>query len=183
MKILQLILAGGVLISGPALRAQAESRHVEGALVAAINLRVEVTGAIIQNGDNIELALGRLRDHESPTGLGLDRETEFALAAVDVGQRLLAAGHAEEAEQVFAEAENSLGTALEQRAKDASPAERANLLRKRAFIRTQFLGKGELASADFDEAIRLVPDDPSIVRQRNQLLNTDGSVNRPQPRN
>jgi hypothetical protein len=70
-------------------------------MTAALSLREDVAKAVREKRDPVAGALARLKAAASPSGLKLDRDTDFALAAVDVGQRLLAAGDPESAEPFF----------------------------------------------------------------------------------
>ena len=67
-------------------------------MTAALSLREDVAKAVREKRDPVAGALARLKAAASPSGLKLDRDTDFALAAMDVGQRLLAAGDPESAE-------------------------------------------------------------------------------------
>jgi hypothetical protein len=72
--------------------------HDTATMTAALSLREDVAKAVREKRDPVAGALARLKAAASPSGLKLDRDTDFALAAVDVGQRLLAAGDPESAE-------------------------------------------------------------------------------------
>ena len=89
-------------------------------MTAALSLREDVAKAVREKRDPVAGALARLKAAASPSGLKLDRDTDFALAAVDVGQRLLAAGDPESAEPFFREAEKSLDAVIDLRFDEVS---------------------------------------------------------------
>jgi hypothetical protein len=167
-------------LSVPAADATPKERSAESAtspLLEALKMREQLAVAVMGGGEDFESALERLRDHPAPTGLGLGRETEYALAVVEIGQRLIAADRPKEAEAFFREGEEALGAALGNlRADDRH--ERIMVLRNRAMVRSRYLGKGAEAKADFAEAIALRPEDKAIVRQRDLLLSGYGDLNR-----
>lgn len=74
----------------------------------ALKLRADTVDAITGGGEKSEAVLVRLKAHASPSGLKLDADADFAYAAIDLGQRLLAAGRPEEAEIFFKQGEKSL---------------------------------------------------------------------------
>lgn len=172
------------LLPLPLLVAAEENKEVSAAgktatssLLVALQLRESLTAAIVAGDEKPEAALGRLQEHPAPTGLALRRDTEYALAVVEIGQRLLAADRPTEAEAFFREGERALGAALRNLRREDSH-ERLMVLRKRAQVRGRYLGMGREAQADFEEAIALKPDDKAIARQRDLLLSVYPDLNR-----
>lgn len=115
-------------------------------------------------------ALSELRREAKPYGLGLDGTAEFALAAIDVGHRLLGRRRPKEAEPFFQAAESELGKALSTASVDRDVSVRVLLLRNRALLRASYLGKAAEAELDFSEAIRLQPANEALTRQRDAVL-------------
>ncbi len=172
-----------VLAADEKKEALAETQAEKSPLLEASKMREQLATAIMRGGEDIVSALVRLRAHPAPTGLGLSRESEYAFAVVEIGHRLIAANRPKEAEAFFREAEAALGRALEPVSEEKTH-ERVLILRKRALVRSQFLGKGIEAKADLKEAIRLRPEDQSIIeRQRDYQLSGYGELNRPETRN
>jgi hypothetical protein len=95
LKLIRMLLAWLVLLCSPwVVFAQVDTAT----MTAALSLREDVTKAVREKRDPVAGALARLKAAASPSGLKLDRDTDFALAAMEVGQRLLAAGDPESAE-------------------------------------------------------------------------------------
>jgi hypothetical protein len=151
-------------------------------LLAALREREALAAAIMAGDEEAEAVFGRLRANPAPMGLALDHDTEYALALVEIGQRLSAADHPKAAEAFFREGEQALGEALlSLRVEDVHG--RFMVLRKRAQVRSSHLGKGREAQADFAEALLLKPGDKTIARQRDLLLSAYGELTRvPIPR-
>lgn len=142
--------------------------------MTALELRAELVEAIRQGALSATVALDRLRVSRSPSGLNLDPDVEISLAALDVGRRLIAAGEATSAEPFFIEAERSL-VRLVTSAPGQDTRSRAAHLHRLGVVRADYLGKTDLAAADFAEAIRLQPDDEYLQRSRDSHLNDLGS--------
>jgi len=172
------LLIAGLLLSPAALLSQSTS----GPMAEALKLRVALA-TVVSNGTRTPgWAIETLKEEAAPKGMGLSRNAEFALAAIDIGQRLVAARQPLLAATFFDEAEISLNAALAQ-TPDSRATEKAMLLSKRGLVRSRYLGKGLLAKADFAEAIRLRPNDKAIELQRDRLLSADGEVSRAAARN
>lgn len=146
-------------------------------MAEALRLREAIAAAVISGATTPEAALELLRADTAPKGVGLPRQTEFALAAIEIGQRIAATREGRLAAAFFLEAERTLDAVLAQMP-DGRAAEKSMLLRKRGLIRGRYLNKGLLAKADFNHAIRLRPEDTSIARQRDVVLGTNGDVAR-----
>lgn len=136
---------------------------------AALALREDTVKAVREKRDTVGGALARLKVQASPSGLRLDRDADFAFAAIDVGQRLVADGDPESAEKFFREAEKSL-VAVIRKTPDSAARDKAAFLHKRALVRSQFLGKAKEAKADLDAALALRPDDKHLRRQKERLV-------------
>lgn len=172
------LLIAGLLLSPAPLLAQSAS----GPMAEALKLRIALF-TVVSNGTRTpEWAIETLKEEAAPKGMGLSRNAEFALAAIDIGQRLMAARQPRFAATFFAEAEVSLNAALAQ-TPDSRTTEKAMLLSKRGLVRSRYLGKGLLAKADFAEALRLRPNDKAIELQRDRVLSADGEVSRAASRN
>lgn len=170
LKLIRMLLAWLVLLCSPwVVFAQVDTAT----MTAALSLREDVAKAVREKRDPVAGALARLKAAASPSGLKLDRDTDFALAAVDVGQRLLAAGDPESAEPFFREAEKSLDAVIE-KTPDNAARDKAAFLQKRAWVRSRFLGKPKDAKADLEAAIRLRPGDKPLQQQREQLVTEHG---------
>lgn len=144
----------------------------------AIKLRSDLAGAVVSGHTQPEAALARLRADKSPSGLKLPVEADFAYAAIDVGQRLLVAGRAAEAEKFFQEAEKSLDQ-LVKRTADAQAKDKAQFLKHLSFIRGNFLNKATQAKADIEQAVALQPEDKGLRRARQSLANTRAPITLP----
>lgn len=142
----------------------------EGPLLEGIRARDELSFRVLEGKMSVEDALDALRAEAKPYGLGLDTHAEFALAAMDVGYRLLSRRRPVEAEPFFRAAESDFGKALSDVSIERSVSDRVMLLRNRALVRADRLGRFDEAREDFDEAIRLRPDNKAIVRQRDAVM-------------
>lgn len=136
---------------------------------AALNLRGRMAEDVRDDLVKPAEALQRLRQEKSPSALKIDADADFALAALDVGRRLLAVNRPEQAEPFFKEAEKSLERVL-RRTPSTAENELVQYLRTRAFIRAEYLGKPAEARADLDAALRLRPDDEHLRRTRASLV-------------
>lgn len=153
------------------LRAQSATGYQ--ALVAARQYRETVVADIVAGRAQPEDALTRLKSRRAASAQGLDSEADLGLAAMGIGQRLLAAGRPDKAEKFFLEAERSLDTAIK-RLSDSAAGQKAMLLKNLAFIRTQYLGKSAVAQDDLTEAARLRPNDEQLKSLRRTLAKERG---------
>lgn len=144
-------------------------------LQAALKLRESTARAVKEKTDTVGGAIAKLKAHASPSGLKLDRDADFALAALDVGQRLVADGDPESAEPFFREAEKSLNAVIKKTA-DSTAREKAAFLQKRALVRSQFLGQAKEAKADLEAALALQPDDEGLKRAQARLRAEHGQL-------
>jgi hypothetical protein len=166
-------LVGAVLLSLGAfvsLQAQSTTQPTPDGktMTDALKLRGDMGDAVAKGSEKPDAAITRLRAQASPTGLKIDHDADFAFAAIDVGQRLLAADKPAEAGQFFREAEISL-TAVLGRTPDTKVQDKTQFLAQRAFIRAKFLSEPVLAKADLDAAQLLKPDDSYLQTLRSEL--------------
>lgn len=138
-------------------------------LSAAMKLREELVRDVTEKKETPEASLAKLKTQRLFSGLKVDQDADFALAAIDVGQRLLATGRPEAAEKFFLEAEKSL-TVVIRITPDRSAAEKSLLLQQRAMIRSNFLNQKAKAKEDLDAAVALQPEDKLLGRRRDQLV-------------
>ena len=139
---------------------------------AALKLREESTLAVKEKKETPEASLEKLKAHGSPSGLKIDREADFALAALDVGQRLIAAGEPEAAEKFFRAAEKSLDHVI-RKSPESAAREKAGFLRKRAYIRGHFLNRAAEAKTDLEAALSLQPEDANLKAALERLRAQD----------
>lgn len=140
-----------------------------------LKLRSEVAEAIANGSEKGDTALGRLRAHPSPSGLKADRDADFALAAMDLGHRLLVKGQGREAVRFFRAAEESL-SALAEKTPDAKPAQKAFYLKQLALLRGNYLNGANQAKQDIDKAAALQPDDQQITQVKQLIGKEHGDV-------
>lgn len=138
-------------------------------LSVALKMREESASAVKEKKETAEASLAKLKAHNSPTGLKIDREADFAFAALDVGQRLIAVGEPEAAEKFFREAEKSLDQVI-QKTPDSAAQAKAAYLQKLAFVRSRFLNKPKEAKANLDAALVLRPDDQQLKKEKERLV-------------
>lgn len=134
----------------------------------AIKTREESASEVREKKTTPEASMAKLKAHKSASGMKVDRDTDFALAAIDVGLRLVSTDEAEAAEKFFREAEKSLSKAIKS-TPDSLAAEKSQLLQHRAMLRSNFLNDRTGAKEDLDAAVVLRPEDKSLLRRRDQL--------------
>jgi len=134
----------------------------------SLKLRADMADAIVGGREKCADALRRLKTCAVATGLKIPRSADFGFAAMDVGQRLLRAGHPSEAEVFFRESEESLAQAVTQ-TPDTEARDKAQLLRKLSFLRGRYLNKVPQARADIERAIALQPADLDLKIARASL--------------
>lgn len=144
-------------------------------LADGLKLRSDAVASIASGESKPEQVIERLKLDGSPTGLKLDPDADFALAAIDVGQRLVTLKKPAEAEKFFHEAERSLEQVL-RKTPDSASQDKALLLRKLAFIRSQYLNKVAQAKSDIEQAIKLQPDDKGLKRAKEMLPNDSAEL-------
>lgn len=147
----------------------------------ALKLRSDLASAVVSGDIKPEAAIEQLRAAVSPSDLKIDPDAGFAFAAIDVGQRLVAAGKPIEAEKFFLQAEASLDQ-LVKRTPDTQAKDKAMFLRKLSLIRGNFLNKRNQAKADIDRALTLQPEDKSLQKARDLLAGASGQELRTNPK-
>lgn len=138
-------------------------------LALAVKLREESALEVREKKTAPEASLAKLKAHNSPAGLKIDRDAEFALAAIDVGQRLIASGEPEAAVKFFREAEKSLSQLIK-KTPDSAAQTKAAYLQKLAFLRSRFLNRPKEAKADLDAALVLRPNDQQLKKEKERLV-------------
>ena len=170
------------LFTAAAGAAFAQTKQTAAPLADVITLRADMTAAIVKGDEKPDKALARLQAHPSPSGLQVDRDADFALAAIDVGLRLLGADRAANAEQFFQAAEKALVKAI-QKTKDEAAQEKALYLQQLSFIRANFLNEVEAASDDLDAALKLQPDDRHLQDRKKNLTRDKAEQLKNKPKN
>ncbi len=127
-------------------------------LLAALRLREQIAAEITTSKSSAPATLARLRTPGAIPSVVGDREEDFALAAGDIGRRLLAAEKPAEAEEFFRAAEVALTAALAK----AQGKERARPLAARALLRARFLGNPDGGKKDIAEALEIAPEDEGL---------------------
>ncbi|MBI3884657.1 MAG: hypothetical protein HY302_02850 [Opitutae bacterium] len=140
-----------------------------------LTLRTAAAAAVINGSERSADAITRLKAHASPSGLKIDRDADFAFAALDVGQRLLAAGKAADAEEFFRAAEKSLDKVLK-KTPDSAANDKVQFLSALAMIRARYLNNAPQAKADLDAAIKLKPEDKQLESLRGTLGKEHGDT-------
>ena len=131
----------------------------------ALKLRGDMAAGVAAGTETPADAVIRLQAQTSPTGLKLDADADFAYAAVDIGQRLIASGKPAKAEAFFQAAEISLNSVIARTA-DTAVHEKVQYLQARATIRANYLKKQTDGRADLDAALQLVPGDKHLQQLR-----------------
>jgi hypothetical protein len=143
------------------------------ALVTGLKLREEAATAASTGTEKPDSIIVRLKAHPSPSGLGIVHDADFAIAAIDIGQRLIAKGKYAEAEKFFQEAEAAL-VGLVAKTSDESARDKAMFLQHLALIRAEYLNKRVQAKEDIASAIRLQPDEKYFQGFRDYLAIDQG---------
>lgn len=117
--------------------------------------------------------LAEFKRLESPTGLNLDAELDYAFAVQDMGYRLSARRKYEESLAFLKEAEKTYEKILK-RTPDDEVDLKVMLLTRLATIRANYLGKPKQASDDFDIALELDPTNEALRKKRNRVGDSNG---------
>lgn len=164
--LLSAALVAGVSVCLPAqskLDAAAVGR-IQSQMSAALTLREQAAAAVAQGREKPAAAIARLGVAATSSGLELPADANLAVAATDVGHRLIALRRPAEAELFFKAAETALTAAV--KLPKASAAEKARYLGQRASLRANFLNAPTQAKADIEAAIALQPDDAGLQTAR-----------------
>lgn len=178
MKLLHLGMCVGLLLPGWA-RAADAATPLE-AMTEAVALRADLAAAVRDGTLKPGAALDQLRGSGTNAAFKLDGSAGFALAAIDVGHRLVAADRATEAEPFFREAESVLEEAVA-RLPDAQARLKAMYLRRLASLRSDYLQKPDQAKEDIERACALQPEDQYLQRVRERVINRRGDLLRNRP--
>jgi hypothetical protein len=147
-------LATGLL----ALTATAFTNPEQNQMMEALKWREELSAEVKNGETKPDDAVERLRSKRGASGLPIPADdADFAVAAIDIGHRLLLR-HPAEAEVFFRAAEAALDQEVK-RTDDAQAKEKALYLQKLALIRSNYLNKSEQAQADMAAAVQLQPED------------------------
>lgn len=146
----------------------------------ALALRSAAAVAVANGTEPPDAAIIRLRNEASPSGLKIEAAADFAFAALDVGQRLIAAGKPAEAEVFFREAEKSLDQAVK-KPPDTAANDKVQFLSALALLRSRYLNQAAQAKADLDAARKLKPDDRQLESLRDTLGKEHGEVFKERP--
>lgn len=141
----------------------------------AATLRAGSADAIVRGSAKPAETIAKLKGTPNASGLKIDSDADFAFAALDVGQRLIAAGKPTEAEAFFREAEKSLEKMVK-KTPDTAESEKVQYLSKLALIRANYLNNATQAKADLDAAKILRPDDKYLASLRDSLGSEHGDV-------
>ena len=127
-------------------------------LLSLVKFREQVALDVAAGALKAAPALAKLREGKAGVDFTGDREEDFALAASDVGRRLVAKEKRAEAEEFFRAAEVALTSSIAAR----KGPDKARALAARALLRVQFLGDPDGAKRDVDNALKFAPDDPML---------------------
>ena len=148
----------------------------------ALKFRTDMAASVGSGAEASDAAVIRLKAQTAPSGLQIDPDADFAIAAVDIGQRLIAAGKPAGAAAFFQEAEKSL-TLMIQKTPDKSALEKAQYFSMRANIRAQFLNEPAAAKTDIDAAISLQPNNAYFTQLRAVLASSRAEFFKDPPTN
>lgn len=146
---------------------------------AAIEYRAAMAEAIATFKEDPTAAVARLQSSEVIKAQSSESDRDLAVAAIDIGHRLISLGHPSAAETFFRLADKTLTSALTREKAALGNKEKAQYLKHRAHIRGNFLGRPEQARADIDAAIVLQPDDRSLEETRARLARGQGEKFKP----
>jgi hypothetical protein len=147
----------------------------------ALKLRGDMADSVGSGTETSAAAVTRLKAQAAASGLQIDSAADFAYAAIDVGQRLLAAGKPAAAEGFFQAAEQSLD-GLVKRTADTQAKDKAQYLRKLSFIRGNYLNNAAQAKLDIEQALALQPNDKGLQRARQALANSHAPITAMNPK-
>ena len=126
-----------------------------------VALRADITARVAAGEIRPAVAFDQVRAAHAPSGLKMEAKADFALATLDIGQRLIVVGKPAEAEEFFRVAEQTLSQVLDQ-TPDTRAREKAMYLQHRALLRGNYLNKVEEARNDLKQAVILSPEDKNL---------------------
>jgi hypothetical protein len=174
-----LLCLSSSLVSAPATGGATETSiaaSFQQTLADGLKLQDETASAVATGKETPVAAISRLKSLHSVSGLKIaDRNGEFAMAAIGVGQRLRGLKKATEALAFFAEAEKALVLVIT-KMPDSADQEKAMFLQNLAFIQGYYLGEAQQAKRAFDAAIKLQPKDEWLRSCRDGFLNAHAEL-------
>jgi len=130
---------------------------------SALRWRAALAEAVVIGEEKPEATIQSIRLRPGASGLNLESDADFAIAAIDIGHRLLSQRRPAEAEIFFQAAEKALIQVVA-RTPDSAAKEKSRFLRKLALIRANYLNQAELARRDIEVALALQPEDMHLAR-------------------
>jgi hypothetical protein len=161
----------------PALQAQT-SPAIGTSSNDALKARADLVTSLANGSISLDSALTDLKSQVGPFPGG---NANYAIAAIDLGERLLVAHKATEAEAFFREADKVLSGLIAQTS-DKSARDKVQYLSARAHVRANFLNQAADAKADMDAALKLQPDDAQLQSMRRNLAGARSAVFSEQPK-
>ncbi|HEY4256693.1 MAG TPA: hypothetical protein VGM66_05725 [Candidatus Udaeobacter sp.] len=149
--------------------AEREAAKKAAVFFQALHLRETAAAAIMSGTEKPAEVIVQLKANASPSGLSAEANADFGMAALDIGQRLVAQSKLAEADIFFRECEKSFIVASAKVA-DADARGKAMILQKLALIRSCYLGEPAQAKADIEAAIKLQPSEKYFQNFRNGLF-------------
>ncbi len=150
----------------------------QSAMADALKLQEDTAAAVAGQREKADAALMRIKAMNSPSGLRMaDHDADFAFSASAIGQRLIGLQKRTDALTFFSAAEQALALAVA-RMPDSSTQDKAMLLQQLAYLRGHYLDQPAQAQRDFEEAIKLRPDDEWLRRARDSFANEHADLNR-----
>jgi len=173
-----LLLGAGVCLPAQTATKTTSAERDFALMTGALKLREDLTAAVAGGRETPVAAIARLKASATSSGLNLPGEANLALAAIDVGHRLIALHQPAEAEEFFKAAEGALVAAA--KLADASNLEKVRYLQQLASIRAEYLGAPAQAKADIEAAIALRPDDEGLRTTRRLIAGGNREIFREQ---
>ena len=170
----------GTSASLPANSTDSSPRTIVPGLNSAVQFRADMASSVKAGAETPAAALTRLNGQPSPLGLGLVHDAEYALAAIDIGTRLVRTSPTQ-AEQFFGAAEKTL-LAVIKTIPDSSAQEKAQYLQALAHIEGRYLNKPAAARLAFDQAINLWPSDPGLRAARQKMASEQAEYFQSKPK-
>lgn len=161
---------------------QADVKDAAKVMSDAAVLREDIADSITKGSSLSTDRIAQLKGTANASGLKIDSDADFAFAALDVGQRLIAAGKPAEAEAFFREAEKSLDKIVK-KTPDTAANDKVQFLSALALLHARYLNNAAQAKADLDAAIKLKPDDKHLEGLRGTLGKEHGEVFNERPAN
>lgn len=155
-----ILFAVTVVVAAPCLHAVTTAGPRE-RMEDAVALRRAIATAVASGEIEPSEGLRRLAASRASSGLEIEPAADLALAAIDIGRRLVARQLPDRAEPFFIHAEEVL-SGLADRTSPTAAVEKAQYLRYLAFVRRDYLNKAGEAYMALSQARVLQPDDPYL---------------------